>query len=128
TEAYQATHREDYQITAERVFDYVLRDMRAPNGGFYSAEDADSEGKEGKFYLWDEPEIRSLLGDDADLFIAAYGIERGGNFHDSEGNTVANVLHVAKTVAEMAKERNLPPREVAHRLEAARKTLFGVRE
>src|SRR5258708_4829925 len=128
SEAYQASHKREYRTTAERVFEYVLRDMRAPNGCFYSAEDADSEGKEGKFYLWREPDIRSLLGDDADLFIAAYGIEKGGNFHDVEGDVHANVLHIAKTAAELAIERNLPQREVEQRLETARKKLFAVRE
>ncbi|HEX9459048.1 MAG TPA: thioredoxin domain-containing protein [Thermoanaerobaculia bacterium] len=128
TEAYQATHKREYRATAERVFEYVLRDMRAPNGGFFSAEDADSEGKEGKFYLWREPDIRSLLGDDAELFIAAYGIEKGGNFRGIEGDVHANVLHVAKTAAELAKERNQAQRDVEQRLEAARKKLFAARE
>jgi uncharacterized protein YyaL (SSP411 family) len=128
TEAYQATHRAEYRTTAERVFEYVLRDMRAPNGGFYSAEDADSEGKEGKFYLWREPEIRSLLGDSADLYIAAYGIEKGGNFHGDEGTVHANILHVTKTPAELAAERKLPQSDVEQRLESARKKLFAVRE
>ncbi len=128
TEAYQATHKAEYRITAERVFEYVLRDMRAPNGGFYSAEDADSEGKEGKFYLWREPEIRALLGDDADLFIAAYGVEKGGNFHGDEGDVHANILHVAKAPAELAAERKLPQPAIEQRLERARKKLFAARE
>ena len=128
TEAYQATHKAEYRTTAERVFEYVLRDMRAPNGGFYSAEDADSEGKEGKFYLWREAEIRSFLGDDADLSIAAYGVEKGGNFHGDEGEVHANILHVAKTSAEIASERKLPQRDVEQRLESARRKLFAARE
>ena len=126
TEAYQATHKSAYRVTAERVFEYVLRDMRAPNGAFYSAEDADSEGREGKFYLWREAEIRALLGDDADLFIAAYGVEKGGNFQGDEVH--ANILHVAKTPAAIASERKLPRREVEQRLDAARKKLFATRE
>ena len=60
TEAYQATGREEYAQTAHEVFTYVLRDMTAPEGGFYSAEDADSEGEEGKFYLWTIDEIYSI--------------------------------------------------------------------
>lgn len=128
TEAYQATHKPEYRATAERVFEYVLRDMHAANGGFYSAEDADSEGEEGKFYLWREPEIRALLGDDADLFIAAYGVEKGGNFHGSDGEVRANILHVVKTPAEIASERKLPERDVEQRLEAVRGTLFAARE
>jgi hypothetical protein len=128
TEAYQATHKPEYRAIAERVLEYVLRDMRAPNGAFYSAEDADSEGKEGTFYLWREPEIRSLLGNDADLFIAAYGVAKGGNFHGDEGDGHANILHVAKTPAEVASERKMPRRVVERRLEAARTKLFAARE
>src|SRR2546427_7720960 len=80
-EAYQATGKEDYARTAREIFTYVSRDMTAPAGGFYSAEDADSEGEEGKFYLWTEGEIRKVLGkSDADLFIKAFGVERGGKF------------------------------------------------
>ncbi len=127
TEAYQATHKREYRQTAEQVFEYVLRDMHAPNGGFYSAEDADSEGKEGKFYVWREPEIRSLL-DNADLFIAAYGVEKGGNFHGDEGDVHASILHIAKTPAELAAERKLALREVEQQLESARRKLFAVRE
>src|SRR5713101_2731771 len=127
TEAYQATHKAEYRATAEEVLEYVLRDMRAPNGGFYSAEDADSEGKEGKFYLWTEPEIRAILGD-ADLVIAAYGVEKGGNFHGDEGDVQANILRAAKTPAEIASERKLPQHGVEQRLDSARRKLFAARE
>src|SRR5258708_1453824 len=64
TEAYQATHKREYRTTAERVFENVLRDMRASNGAFYSARDPDSEGKERKFHLWRQGEIRAQLRDD----------------------------------------------------------------
>lgn len=128
TEAYQATRKEEYRTTANRILEYVLRDMRAPNGGFYSAEDADSEGKEGKFYLWREPEIRSALGADADLFIATYGVEKGGNFHSDDGDVHANILHLTKTPAQIAREQNLPQAEVERRIEASRRKLFEVRQ
>src|SRR5258708_13760958 len=128
TEAYQATHKREYRTTAERVFEYVLRDMRAPNGGFFSAEDADSEGKEGKFYLWREPQIRSSLGQAPDLFIAAYEIEKGRNFRDVERDVHADVLHVAKTPPELAKERNRTQRDVEQRLEVTHRKLFAARE
>ncbi len=64
----------------EETLDYVLRDMTDPAGGFYSAEDADSEGHEGKFYVWTEDEIRSVLGADADRALAYWGVDRGPNF------------------------------------------------
>ena len=119
TEAYQATRKPDYRKTAEQVFEYVLRDMRGPTGGFYSAEDADSEGKEGKFYVWTEAEIRAVTGPDADLVIETYGIRKGGNFTSIEGDVHANVLHLA-----------VPPAtaDARRRLEAARKKLFAARE
>ena len=60
-EAYQATEKEEYANTAREILEYVLRDMRSLEGGFYSGEDADSEGEEGKFYLWTQDEIRETL-------------------------------------------------------------------
>lgn len=128
TEAYQATKKPEYRITAERVFEYVLRDMRAPDGGFYSAEDADSEGKEGKFYLWHEPEIRTLLGGDADLFVAMYGISKAGNFKADQVERQSNILHLVKTASELATEKKIPQPEVERRVEAARRKLFASRE
>ena len=62
-EGYQATGRKLYARVAKEIFTYVLRDMTSPEGGFYSAEDADSEGEEGKFYVWTPAEIKDVLGD-----------------------------------------------------------------
>jgi len=77
TEAYQATGRKDYEDTARQIFAYVMRDMTSPEGGFYSAEDADSEGEEGKFYVWTEEEIIGVLGKkDGELVIRTYNVER----------------------------------------------------
>jgi uncharacterized protein YyaL (SSP411 family) len=73
----------------EETLDYVLRDMTHPAGGFYSAEDADSEGHEGKFYVWTADEIRAVLGADADRALAYWGVDRGPNF---EGR---NILYAA---------------------------------
>ena len=79
-QAYQATHKEYYARTAREGFDYVLRDMTAPEGGFYSAEDADSEGKEGLFYVWTPPEIKSVLdAEQANVFAEYYGVTEEGN-------------------------------------------------
>jgi hypothetical protein len=64
----------------EETLDYLLRDMADPAGGFYSAEDADSEGHEGKFYVWTAGEIRAVLGADADRALAYWGVDRGSNF------------------------------------------------
>ncbi len=89
-EALQLTGRRDFARVARQTLDDVLRDMTAPEGGFYSATDADSEGAEGKFFVWTEKEIRDELGPDADRFAAYYGVTRQGNF---EG---ANILHVPR--------------------------------
>ncbi|MBI4531901.1 MAG: thioredoxin domain-containing protein, partial [Candidatus Latescibacteria bacterium] len=75
TEAYLATGKGEYGQTAREVFTYILRDMTAPMGGFYSSEDADSEGKEGKFYLWTEEEIRHILDrEEADLISRVWNV------------------------------------------------------
>ncbi len=84
-EAWQLTGTPRYAQVARETLDYVLRDLRDPLGGFHSAEDADSEHEEGKFYLWRKAEIVEILGaQDAEVFCRAYGIEDGGNFHSHE--------------------------------------------
>ncbi len=89
-EAWQVTRRADFARVARTTLDYLLREMRSPEGGFYSATDADSEGEEGKFFVWSEEEIRRLAGPDADRFESFYGVTRSGNF---EGK---NILHVPR--------------------------------
>jgi uncharacterized protein YyaL (SSP411 family) len=88
-EAWQATRRADFARVAGTTLDYVLREMSSPEGAFYSATDADSEGEEGKFFVWTEDELRRALGPDADRFCAFYGVTHRGNFEEG-----ANVLHV----------------------------------
>jgi hypothetical protein len=91
TEAWQATGRDFYRATAREIAACVLRDLRTPDGAFCSAEDADSEGEEGKFYLWTAAEIRACLGTDASAaFIDRYGVKDHGNFPGSRGQ---NILH-----------------------------------
>jgi len=80
TEAYQATGNVEYEKTACEIFTYVVRDMTAKDGGFFSAEDADSEGEEGKFYLWTQDEVKGILSqEEAELITAVFNIERDGN-------------------------------------------------
>jgi uncharacterized protein YyaL (SSP411 family) len=89
-EAYQATANGSYARTAEEIFTYVLRDMTSPEGGFYSAEDADSEGEEGLFYTWTPEEIRDVLGSsDAERYMLLFGISDKGNF---EGRNIPNTI------------------------------------
>ncbi len=85
--AWQITGEARYRQVLDETVGYVLRDLRAPGGGCYSAEDADSEGEEGRFYVWRPEEIREVCGDDADAAIGWYGVTPAGNF---EG---ANILH-----------------------------------
>ncbi len=89
-EAYQATHKPLYAAVARQIFTYVEREMTAPEGGFYAAEDADSEGEEGKFYLWSPEEVTQLLGEaDGEKFCARYDITPGGNF---VGGSIPNLI------------------------------------
>lgn len=131
TEAYQATGDVEYQQTAREIIAYVLRDMTAPEGGFYSAEDADSEGEEGKFYLWTADDVRAVLGDaDADLFMNVYHFEPGGNFREEATGhrTGANLPHLRKSLREVAVELDMPEDALRARLESARERLFAHRE
>ena len=131
TEAFQASGKEFYKGTAKEIFTYVLRDMTAPEGGFYSAEDADSEGVEGKFYLWEEDEIRRVLEkEDADLFIHVFNIEKEGNFEEEatgkkEGD---NIPHHRKSFFKIARDLKMSEEGIKARVRSAREKLFQVRE
>ena len=130
-EAYQATGNEEYEETAREIFTYVLRDMTSPQGGFYSAEDADSEGEEGKFYLWKEEEIRNVLGkEEADLIRDVFNVEKGGNFSEEATGRGAggNILHLKKSIPAIASQLKISEQELEKRLDAAREKLFSFRE
>jgi uncharacterized protein YyaL (SSP411 family) len=131
TETYQATGNKEYEKTAREIFTYVLRDMTDPDGGFYSAEDADSEGEEGKFYFWSEEEIKKALNDEeAELIIKLYNIQQGGNFEDqaSRKKTGESILHLTGTWAEEASRLNMSEAALRNQAESALKKLFDVRE
>ncbi|MBI4228387.1 MAG: thioredoxin domain-containing protein [Deltaproteobacteria bacterium] len=130
-EAYQATGKKEYEQTAREIFTYVLRDMTDPGGGFYSAEDADSEGEEGKFYLWSEKEIEQVLGkDDAELVIKVFNTSEEGNFgEEATGRkTGDNILHLKKPIAEIAPSLNISQEELNKKIQMAIDKLFKVRE
>lgn len=109
-----------FRNTAEEIFTYVLRDMTSPDGGFYSAEDADSEGEEGKFYLWDAAELNTILGSDAQRAIRIFNVMENGNWEDpvNPGLTHTNILHLSED----------QPFNILPEIEATRKKLFDVRE
>src|SRR4029077_19332744 len=95
--AWQVTRSDLYRAVVEGILDYVLRDMTSPEGGFYSSEDADSEGEEGTFYVWTRPELMQVLGDrEGRIFCQRYGVDDGGNF---EGRTILTVATSLETVA-----------------------------
>ena len=96
TEAFQFTGREGYRETAEKILTYVLRDLRSPEGTFYSAEDADSEGKEGRFYLWEAREVEAALQpSEAAAAKIIFNIRPEGNFVDPETRPSGkNILHL----------------------------------
>ncbi|CAN5490545.1 thioredoxin domain-containing protein [soil metagenome] len=121
-EAYQVTGWDFYQGVAEETLDWVKREMTGPSGGFYSALDADSEGEEGKFYVWSDEEIERVLGEDAALARAYYGVSSGGNF---EGK---NILFVPRDPRAVAERFSLSPERLAEKIRDIDKKLLAERE
>ncbi|MHA1577260.1 MAG: thioredoxin domain-containing protein, partial [Candidatus Thorarchaeota archaeon] len=130
TETYQATKNQKYSIIAEEILDYVKREMTSPEGGFYSAEDADSEGVEGKFYVWEKKEILSLLSHpDSEIALKAFNVTKEGNFLDeaSRKRTGKNILHMIGSMEEIVQAINLPEAEVENSLTKVREILLTER-
>jgi hypothetical protein len=98
--AWQVTGETFYKTIAVEIYDYILREMTSPEGGFYSATDADSEGEEGKFFIWSKQEIEAILGAEAEVAIEYWGVSRGGNF---EGHNILNVPNDDEVIAERLK-------------------------
>jgi uncharacterized protein YyaL (SSP411 family) len=121
-EAYQATGNADYARVVRETLNYVLREMMQPQGGFYSTQDADSEGVEGKFFVWSEDEVLRELGpDDGPVFAYCYDVTAEGNWEH------ANILHRPKTLEQAARLLKRDPAELEALLERCRKKLFAVR-
>ena len=130
TELFQATGNENYRMVAEEILEYVLRDMTSPERGFYSAEDADSEGEEGKFYLWKKDELKNILGEDAELMCEIFNINDSGNYSDpmQEEETTNNIFHLTKSIEEIAEEKKIDSDILKKKVELAREKLFKERE
>jgi len=123
-EAYQATRKERYLAVGEAILQYVLREMKSPKGGFYSTQDADSEGKEGNFFVWTRDEIKELLGKEKGTpFCAYYGVTPQGNF---EGG--ASVLNIAMSISKVSELYGIPIPELETLLREGREKLFHKRE
>ncbi len=107
-EAYQVTHDPDYRRVATETLDYILREMTSPDGGFYSATDADSEGVEGKFFVWTPEQIRAVLPleEDARRFCAYYDVTPSGNWEHT------NVLNTPKSYSSVAQELGMAEDEL----------------
>jgi uncharacterized protein YyaL (SSP411 family) len=120
--AWQITGNPLYRRITEETLDYVVREMTDAGGGFYSAQDADSEGVEGKFFVWTPGELPAILGEDADLITGYYGVTARGNF---EG---ANILNVPRDPEEYAYQRGVTEEQLSSAIERARAALLPVRE
>ena len=122
-EAYQVTQNENYRRIATETLDYILREMTAVEGGFYSATDADSEGVEGKFFVWTPQEIQAALGnkEDARQFCAYYDITEGGNW---EGRSIP---HIPRSLDQVANDLHCTPDELWATLERVRSKVYQFR-
>jgi uncharacterized protein YyaL (SSP411 family) len=130
-EAFQVTGNQLFKQTVDEIFTYVLRDMTAPEGGFYSAEDADSEGVEGKFYVWSLIELQKTLSPEETSFIQnLYNIQPEGNFHDEATGalTGANIFHLVSPSSILLRESTQKPGDFAVTHENIRSSLFDFRE
>jgi uncharacterized protein YyaL (SSP411 family) len=122
-DGYLLTGDATYRRVAEEILDYVMREMTSPEGGFYSSQDADSEGKEGTFFLWNADEVKSILGEEeGGLFNSYYGITSGGNF---EGKNILNVPRAATIVAGL---NNTCEADLLAIIRRGKKKLFEIRE
>jgi uncharacterized protein YyaL (SSP411 family) len=104
-DAYQLTHNKLYKDAVEQTITFIKRELMNEEGGFYSALDADSEGEEGKFYVWSYAEIKEILGNDAALFSEFYNVSEQGNWEHK------NILRVLTPVAEFLKQKNIEEAE-----------------
>jgi uncharacterized protein YyaL (SSP411 family) len=120
--AWQVTGSDLFRDVVRETLDYVLREMRHPRGGFYSSQDADSEGVEGKFFVWSYAELHELLGDDTALAAKAWDASRGGNW---EGK---NILHRVTNPATLSAGLGVDPEEMARHVDSIRQRLWQVRE
>ncbi len=129
-ETYQITQEPFYRDTAKEIFTYVLRDMTADAGPFFAAEDADSEGEEGKFYVWSQEEFQTVLGDEAAPYERMFNVAPEGNFFDeaTQRKTGTNILHLDRSMDEWSKETGVDRKEIHNQWERVRKKLFDHRE
>ncbi|MFN0136654.1 MAG: thioredoxin domain-containing protein [Phycisphaerae bacterium] len=128
-DAGQQTREPQYERTARGIFDYVLADLTSPAGGFYSSRDADSEGEEGRYYVWTRAQVLDALGEaDGKLFCDVYDVTDRGNWDDQHAPGVAkNVLNLPRSMADAAKALMVPLETLEARMADARAKLLAAR-
>ncbi len=122
SESFQLTGSARYKETLEQTLDFIEREMTSPEGGFYAALDADSEGEEGKFYTWSYDEIEQLLGEDAGVFAAYYDVTEKGNWEEK------NILRILQSPEQVARDFNISVEELRAILRTGCKKLLEARE
>jgi len=129
-EAFALTGEQRYADTARETLTYLLRDLLHADGGFCSGEDADAEGVEGKFYVWEQKEIEGLLGVEAELFCSTYGVKPQGNYTEEVAGHGAggNILHLPRPLAEVAAGTALSVEALDQRLAISRALLLEARD
>ncbi|MBF0102484.1 MAG: thioredoxin domain-containing protein [Desulfobacterales bacterium] len=128
-EAYCITQDRFFETTVTEIFEYILRDMTSPEGAFFSAEDADSEGEEGKYYVWTLDEFRQLINvtdSQSCLWESLFNLKAEGNFQDeaTQHMTGANILHLSTDLDEWAKQTGINPAELYQQWDTIRNILF----
>lgn len=128
-DAWQVTGEQRHADIARDILEYTLHDLRDEGGAFHSAEDADSEGVEGKFYVWSMAELKAHLGGDAAVVASAWGCADHGNFHDEASGTQTgdNILHLPRPLDQTAKLHGIETATLRATLDRAREILFEVR-
>ena len=131
TEAFQITGNSLYRETVSQIAEYLQRDMLSEVGGFYSAEDADSEGEEGKFYVWRYDDIKKIIGkENIEIFEKIFNITPEGNYREEHTGrpTGKNIIYLKKTISELAEELNIEEKYLRGKIKGWREKLFIERE
>ncbi|MBS3749525.1 MAG: thioredoxin domain-containing protein [Candidatus Thermoplasmatota archaeon] len=128
TEAYQATQNNLFKQTAEEIITYTTRNLTSSHGAFYAAEDADSEGKEGKYYTWTYEELSThLTSEELKIASLVYSLKKEGNVQLEPGRTTENILYQSMTIKEAATVLDLSEKNLTKKLSIIRKKLFTIR-
>lgn len=121
--AYQKTKNPSYKLVVSETLEYIKREMSSKEGGFYSALDADSEGVEGKFYVWTKNEMQEILGDNSGLIMDYYNISEKGNWEDGQ-----NILFITKSKKEIAEQYNITESDLELKILESKQILFKERK